>query len=89
MTPGRKEKISVTLPHDIDLQNIPPDKYLSKMLDQGEIEALFTARSPSSFVSGSPNVKRLFPNYLTVEGIMDELDHFSVRTPDGESVLMK
>jgi 4,5-dihydroxyphthalate decarboxylase len=66
-TPGRKEKISVTLPHDIDLQTIPPDTYLSKMLDQGEIDALFTARSPSSFVSGSPNVKRLFPNYRDVE----------------------
>ncbi len=52
-TPGRQEKIRVSLPPDIDLQTIPLNTYLSRMLDEGEIDALFTARSPSSFVSGS------------------------------------
>lgn len=65
--PGRKEKIDLDLPKEIDLQPIPPEKYLSKMLDQGEIDALFTARAPSCFQHGSGNVARLFPNPREVE----------------------
>ena len=65
--PGRKEKIQLQLPPDIDLQPIPPDSYLSQMLDDGELDAMFGARAPSSFAKGSPNVARLFENYLEVE----------------------
>ena len=66
-TPGRKEKIDLDVPSDIDLKPIPPDKYLSQMLDDGELDALFAARTPSCFTKGSPNVARLFPNYREVE----------------------
>jgi 4,5-dihydroxyphthalate decarboxylase len=65
--PGREEKIKLNLPPDIDLQPIPPDKYLSKMLDDGELDGMFTARAPSCFTQGSPNVSRLFENYREVE----------------------
>jgi 4,5-dihydroxyphthalate decarboxylase len=65
--PGREEKIKLNLPSDIDLQPIPPDKYLSKMLDDGELDGMFTARAPSSFTQGSPNVARLFENYREIE----------------------
>lgn len=67
-TPGRIEKIKLNLPPEIDLKPIAPDKYLSKMLDDGELDAMFTARAPSSFSKGSPNVARLFENYRDVEG---------------------
>lgn len=66
-TPGRVEKIELDLPSDIDLKPIAPDKYLSKMLEDGELDALFTARAPSSFTRGSPNVARLFENYREAE----------------------
>jgi 4,5-dihydroxyphthalate decarboxylase len=66
-TPGRIEKVKLELPSEIDYQSIPADKTLSRMLDEGEIDALLTARAPSSFISGSPNVKRLFENYWEVE----------------------
>ena len=66
-TPGRVEKIKLELPPDIDYQSIPADKTLSRMLDEGEIDALFTARAPSSFTSGSPNVKHLFDRYWEAE----------------------
>ncbi len=65
--PGREEKIKINLPPDIDLQPIPPDKYLSKMLDDGELDGMFTARAPSSFTQGSPNVARLFENPREIE----------------------
>lgn len=65
--PGREEKIELNLPSGIDLEPIPSNKYLSKMLEEGELDALFTARAPSSFDKGSPNVARLFENYREVE----------------------
>jgi 4,5-dihydroxyphthalate decarboxylase len=65
-TPGRVEKLKLELP-GVDLQPIPPDKTLSRMLDAGELDALFAARAPSCFVAGSPNVKRLFGNYWEAE----------------------
>ena len=40
---------------------------LSQMLHDGEIDALYTARAPSSFLRGDGKVKRLFENYAEVE----------------------
>ena len=58
--PGRKEKIKLQLPSEIDLQPIAPDLYLSKMLDDGELDAMFTARAPSCFTKGSPTCGAAF-----------------------------
>ncbi|HSH71184.1 MAG TPA: hypothetical protein VK997_14780 [Deferrisomatales bacterium] len=64
---GRVEKLKLQLPADVDCQPIPRDKTLSKMLDDGEIDGLFTARAPSCFARNSPNVARLFQDYAEVE----------------------
>ncbi len=37
------------------------------MLETGEIDALYTARAPSTFVNGSGRVRRLFEDYQPVE----------------------
>lgn len=37
------------------------------MIETGEIDALYTARAPSTFNNGSGNVQRLFGNYAAVE----------------------
>lgn len=66
-TPGREEKLKLQLPPDIDYQPIPQNKTLSAMLDSGELDAIFTARTPSCFTKGSPNVRRLFDNFIEVE----------------------
>ncbi len=64
--PGRPEKIALSLPPEIRTRAIPEDKTLSGMIESGEIDALYTARAPSSF-GRSKNVVRLFPDYAAVE----------------------
>lgn len=65
--PGRPEKLKLDLPPEIRLESIPDTKTLSRMLDAGEIDALYTARMPSTFTRGSGSVKRLFEDYPAVE----------------------
>ncbi len=65
--PGRSEKIPLSLPPAIRLQAIAADKTLARMLETGEIDALYTARAPSTFGNGSGKVKRLFEDYAAVE----------------------
>lgn len=63
--PNREEKLKLDLPDNIKIERIGPDQTLSKMLVTGEIDALHTARKPSTF--DGKTVKRLFPNYMEVE----------------------
>ena len=65
--PGRDEKLKLDLPTSIRLQAIPSDKTLSRMLAEGEIDALVTARAPSTFYSEPDKVQRLFPDYVEME----------------------
>lgn len=65
--PGRKERIQLQLPPEIQVQSIPEDKTLNGMLESGELDGLISARIPSCFAKGSPKVRRLFPNYKDVE----------------------
>jgi 4,5-dihydroxyphthalate decarboxylase len=65
--PGRDEKIKLNLPSTIRLKAIPPHKTLSRMLADGELDALVTARAPSSFHQQPDKVQRLFPSYVEVE----------------------
>ena len=65
--PNRDEKLKLDLPPNIKLVLIGPGKTLTRMLHEGEIDALYTARMPSSFLKGDGRVVRLFPNYAEVE----------------------
>ena len=65
--PGRTEKLKLALPPDIRVQPIAPHQTLSSMLATGEIDALHTARTPSTFRNGDGNVKRLFEDFALVE----------------------
>jgi len=64
---GRVEKQKLNLPPNIRVESIGPTQTLSAMLASGEIDALYTARMPSSFARGDGKVKRLFENYQDVE----------------------
>jgi 4,5-dihydroxyphthalate decarboxylase len=65
--PGRGEKLKLNLPPEIRLRSIPGEKTLSRMLADGELDALVTARAPSTFHKEPHNVARLFTDYLQVE----------------------
>ena len=65
--PGRLEKMRLNLPSRIKVQPIGATQTLSRMLAKGEIDALHTARMPSTFSLHGGSVRRLFPNYRDVE----------------------
>ncbi len=65
--PGRKERVALRLPPEIRVTSIAEDETLNGLLEGGKIDALISARAPSSFVKGSPKIQRLFPNYKEVE----------------------
>jgi 4,5-dihydroxyphthalate decarboxylase len=65
--PGREERTRIELPGDIELSSIDSTSTLSKLLEEGALDAVITARAPQSFSSGSPNIARLFPDYRTAE----------------------
>jgi 4,5-dihydroxyphthalate decarboxylase len=65
--PGRGEKLALSLPPEIRVQPIAETQTLAKALEAGEIDALYTARMPSTYGNGSGRVRRLFEDYHTVE----------------------
>ncbi len=65
--PGRDEKLKISVPPAIKLRSIGTNQTLSRMLADGELDALVTARAPSTFHKEPDKVKRLFPNYVEVE----------------------
>src|SRR5579872_551883 len=64
---GREERTPLKPIPGLDLQTIPHDKTLVGMLRDGELDALFTARAPSSFLNGEPHIARLFPDTRAAE----------------------
>jgi 4,5-dihydroxyphthalate decarboxylase len=65
--PGRDERTPLKPIAGLDLKPIGKEQTLVGMLADGELDALFTARAPSSFLRAEPHVKRLFPNTREAE----------------------
>ncbi|HZS82261.1 MAG TPA: ABC transporter substrate-binding protein [Stellaceae bacterium] len=65
--PGRSEKVPVEIPPRFRVRPIGPGETLAAMLAAGEIDALYTARAPSTYATRPRAVKRLFENYVAVE----------------------
>jgi 4,5-dihydroxyphthalate decarboxylase len=64
--PGRREKVQLQLPKGI--RYTPrPDRSLSELLLNSEIDAALSARPPHAFTNGQGMVQRLFPNYRELE----------------------
>ena len=65
--PGRAERIRIDLPAGIDIAPIPAGRTLSDMLAAGELDAVYSPRTPECFRAGHPAVRRLFPDVRAVE----------------------
>lgn len=65
--PNRPEKLPLNLPDNIRVNRIGPTQTLSAMIRDGEIDALYTARKPSSYNGPEGNIRRLFENFVDVE----------------------
>jgi 4,5-dihydroxyphthalate decarboxylase len=65
--PGRTEKLKLDLPPRFKVERIGPEQTLSQMLRTGEIDALYTARKPSSYEGPGGRVARLFEDFVEVE----------------------
>ncbi len=65
--PGRVDKLKIELPARIRISPIGEGKTLARMLADGEIDCLQTARAPSTFYSEPDRVRRLFEDYVPVE----------------------
>jgi 4,5-dihydroxyphthalate decarboxylase len=83
---GRLEKIAITLPKDVRLDNAPDGRTLSSMLEAGDIDAFIGPRVPSCFTRGHPHVGWLFPdpvaaaeNYYKRTGIFPIMHIIGVR----------
>ena len=65
--PGRDERTPLKPIPGLDLKPIGREQTLVGMLRDGELDGLFTARAPSSFLRGEAHIKRLFPNTREAE----------------------
>ncbi len=65
--PGRDEKLKLELPDKFSVTRIGAGQTLAAMIAEGEIDALYTARIPSTFRTRPSAVARLFENYVDVE----------------------
>ncbi|HEX3792794.1 MAG TPA: ABC transporter substrate-binding protein [Pseudonocardiaceae bacterium] len=65
--PGREEKAEIHLPAGVSLTPAP-ERSLDEMLLAGDLDAVFSAHPPTSYLTGDPRVTRLFErDYPTVE----------------------
>jgi len=65
--PGRRERSPISLPAEIEVQQVADDASLSQLLESGALDAVFSAKAPSCHTRGAAHVGRLFPDYRAVE----------------------
>lgn len=64
--PGRVEKLPIDVP-GVEIEPIPGDTTLGRLLVDGEIDAIYTPRVPPEFLAGDPRIRRLFEDPRAAE----------------------
>jgi 4,5-dihydroxyphthalate decarboxylase len=89
---GRPEKITITLPPGVRLDNAPEGATISALLEAGEIDGFIAPRPPALVERGHPNIGWLFPDPVPWPRIISNARDFSrsctssasaVRSPSG------
>jgi 4,5-dihydroxyphthalate decarboxylase len=65
--PGFVERQKLPTPEGVTIGFIPEDRTLHEMLAAGEIDALCSPFRPKALTDGSGRVRRLFPDFVSVE----------------------
>lgn len=65
--PSYAERRHHAIPPGVTYERIADGKWLTGMLESGELDAYVTAAEPAAFRAGSPRIRRLFPNWAEVE----------------------
>jgi len=63
----KKARVPLRMPEGTRLRYMTPPQNLSDMLSSGEVDAALIHQPPPCFTRGDARVKRLFPDYKTVE----------------------
>jgi 4,5-dihydroxyphthalate decarboxylase len=66
-SPTQRPLLPLNLPEKIRVDFLSQGETLEGMLEAGELDALFSIYIPSIFLTGSPRIVRLFPDYKEVE----------------------
>ncbi|MEP9380756.1 ABC transporter substrate-binding protein [Nocardioides sp. KR10-350] len=61
--PGRHEKYQTNFPDGFPIEAIGSEQTLDDMIRAGELDAIFTARTPPTYFDDEVPVRRLFENY--------------------------
>ncbi|KAA3630613.1 MAG: ABC transporter substrate-binding protein [Proteobacteria bacterium] len=64
--PGRPEKIKLSLPPDVSMEDAPEGRSLNSLLEAGEIDGFIGPSTLSCFDRGHPHVARLFQDSVAV-----------------------
>jgi 4,5-dihydroxyphthalate decarboxylase len=78
-TPGRPEKLALSLPAGVRVELAPEGATLNAMLAEGEIDGFIGPRWPRCFREGHPQVRRLWSDgFAAARGWHAETGHFPI-----------
>jgi 4,5-dihydroxyphthalate decarboxylase len=63
----RSEHVSIKAPATLRIDNIEKGQTLDGLLEEGRLDAVAVTSPPQSFKSGSPLIRRLFPDARQIE----------------------
>lgn len=66
-SPGRDEKIPVTLPANFQCTRLQGEQTLWDLMTSGRLDAIIAPRAPRGFVEGDPRIRRLFADTVAAE----------------------
>lgn len=64
---AKKPRVPLQMPRGTRIRYMNPGENLSDLLAAGTVDAVLIHQPPACFVAGAPQIKRMFPDYRSVE----------------------